>query len=134
MGREPREQQEADAKRITGPSRDEARARLERELDAATRQLQDMGIAPEMDEMAPRAAGGAVLGEGEMSLASRERLANRIGRLTAALQRVDEGTYGECTICGGPVSPGRLAALPEADTCLFCQETLERIGSTEEAA
>ncbi len=70
----------------------------------------------------------------DLSLATRERLANRIGRLTAALQRVDEGTYGTCTICGEPISPKRLAALPEAETCLPCQETLERIGSTEEAA
>ena len=36
------------------------------------------------------------------------------------------GTYGRCAVCGGPIEELRLAALPEAETCLRCQERREQ--------
>jgi len=41
----------------------------------------------------------------------------RIGR---ALERIDQGSYGICTVCGGTIAPARLRALPEADHCAGC--------------
>ena len=38
----------------------------------------------------------------------------------AALARVREGTYGQCTRCGEAISPERLAAIPEAALCMSC--------------
>jgi RNA polymerase-binding transcription factor DksA len=37
-----------------------------------------------------------------------------------ALRRLDEGTYGDCIRCGDAIAPGRLEALPHADTCVSC--------------
>ena len=54
-----------------------------------------------------------------------QRLAERIGRLSEALYRLDEGTYGRCERCERAISPKRLAAVPEAMTCVSCQEALE---------
>ena len=114
---------------------EEVRQRLAGERDAAAAALRDMGLIAESDPAGPRAAAEAVLDAGDAAQASerrdlsattRERLANRIGRLTAALERVDEGTYGECSICGNPIGAMRLAAIPEADTCRDCQEQRER--------
>ena len=34
-----------------------------------------------------------------------------------ALARLDEGTYGACEACGGPIDEGRLARFPTARTC-----------------
>jgi DnaK suppressor protein len=59
----------------------------------------------------------------------RERIAERINQLTAALQRVDDGNYGRCEQCGDAIEAPRLKALPEATTCLACQERLEREGA-----
>lgn len=37
-----------------------------------------------------------------------------------ALQRIDNGEYGNCLQCGSAISSQRLAALPEANTCIAC--------------
>jgi DnaK suppressor protein len=36
----------------------------------------------------------------------------------AALRRIDEGTYGTCLACGGPIGAERLRALPWARLCI----------------
>ena len=38
----------------------------------------------------------------------------------AALAKIDEGTYGNCEICGQPISQARLEALPWAISCIEC--------------
>ncbi|MFC4783297.1 TraR/DksA family transcriptional regulator [Nocardioides sp. MAHUQ-72] len=35
-----------------------------------------------------------------------------------ALAKLDEGTYGTCDACGGPIAEGRLEALPWATLCV----------------
>lgn len=35
-----------------------------------------------------------------------------------ALQRITDGTYGICSVCGSPIDQKRLAALPSAATCV----------------
>ena len=42
-----------------------------------------------------------------------------------ALVRLEEGEYGRCIECDGPISPKRLKAVPWTDHCLVCQEALE---------
>ena len=41
-------------------------------------------------------------------------------RIDAALQRVEEGTYGECQKCGEDISAERLAVLPATPFCKRC--------------
>lgn len=43
-----------------------------------------------------------------------------LSEISEALHRLDEGTYGLCKHCGRPISPMRLAALPQAVTCTRC--------------
>lgn len=45
-----------------------------------------------------------------------------------ALQRIDNGDYGECEECGEAISEQRLKALPWAAYCITCQEKRERAG------
>ncbi len=47
---------------------------------------------------------------------ARERLAE----LDAALDRLDNGSYGRCERCGRPIDPARLDARPDARTCVGC--------------
>lgn len=114
---------------------EEVRRRLERERDAAIERFRSLGISADLDEAMPRVASGTPLDEGDeaqaserqdVAFATRQRLAARINRLNTALERIERGTYGVCRVCGEPIESERLAALPEADTCLKCQETLDR--------
>lgn len=54
------------------------------------------------------------------------RLARRARTIRDALLRLQDGRYGRCEECGGAIAPARLRALPDATTCLGCQETAER--------
>ncbi|WP_243076568.1 TraR/DksA C4-type zinc finger protein [Microbacterium sp. SS28] len=44
-----------------------------------------------------------------------------VEQITAALNRLDAGTYGGCTRCGRQITPARLEALPHAAACIDCQ-------------
>jgi len=37
-----------------------------------------------------------------------------------ALRRIEEGRYGRCEACGGPMGLQRIRAIPEARFCLSC--------------
>ena len=43
-----------------------------------------------------------------------------------ALRRIEEGRFGICQECGGPLGLQRLRALPEARYCLGCSGRRER--------
>lgn len=47
-------------------------------------------------------------------------------RIDQALARIDDGSYGECSLCGNDINPERLAALPSASTCIDCAAAAER--------
>lgn len=59
-------------------------------------------------------------------LAMLTRLENQLEQVRAALNRLDEGTYGNCENCGEPIQPARLRAMPQATLCIDCQEKMER--------
>jgi hypothetical protein len=49
-----------------------------------------------------------------------EPVRREIAEIDAALQRIDQGLYGTCQNCGGPLGLQRLRALPEARYCVAC--------------
>jgi RNA polymerase-binding transcription factor len=111
----------------------ELRKRLERERLMAASRLRQLGGSITLEEAATPA--DSVWDEAdhiqaseqrEMGLLSRERLVEKIERLTAALKRMDEGSYGTCVECGKSIAPARLKAIPEVATCVACQEKIER--------
>ena len=65
--------------------------------------------------------------EDDDALAGQEALLGReIVAVKAALARVDDGSYGECTRCGEDVSGKRLEAFPEAALCINCAREVEK--------
>jgi DnaK suppressor protein len=50
----------------------------------------------------------------------------------SALERLREGSFGECISCGKEINPKRLEAVPWTRHCIECQEKLEK-GMLEEA-
>ncbi len=103
------------------------------ERAAAIAELARLGAAFERDDSV--GPGESAFEEGDVAQASeqrdmaflqRERLAQRINRLTRALERLAAGTYGVCEECGTDIDPARLAAMPEVSRCRDCQERRER--------
>ena len=43
-----------------------------------------------------------------------------------ALQRIREGTFGECVNCGNEINAKRLEAVPWTRYCIECQEKMEQ--------
>jgi RNA polymerase-binding protein DksA len=56
--------------------------------------------------------------EREIDYSLEENAEQVLGEIEAALQRIDEGTYGSCADCGGPIGEERLEALPWARLCI----------------
>ncbi|MGQ0643785.1 MAG: TraR/DksA family transcriptional regulator [Gemmatimonadaceae bacterium] len=50
----------------------------------------------------------------------RNRAQRRLGALLASLQKLDNGSYGECENCGRRIPYSKLAVMPEAVYCTTC--------------
>lgn len=64
-------------------------------------------------------SGQATEERGEL-LAQIEQARTRVHQVDEALERIDEGTYGVCTVCGQPIDSGRLEVRPLSVTCVDC--------------
>ncbi|MDX9765959.1 MAG: TraR/DksA family transcriptional regulator [Ectothiorhodospiraceae bacterium] len=51
-----------------------------------------------------------------------------LASINRALRRIEEGTYGECVVCGAAIPPARLRAIPYTDRCTACAEKAETTG------
>jgi RNA polymerase-binding transcription factor DksA len=58
-------------------------------------------------------------------LQSSEALIDEVDRLLdqvdGALARLDDGSYGTCSTCGGSIADGDLARSPTSQTCSACE-------------
>ena len=66
----------------------------------------------------------------ELEQSMRLRLRNReslyLKKITKALKRIDEGSFGECEECNEMIEMKRLEARPTTTLCLGCKEDEER--------
>jgi len=46
--------------------------------------------------------------------------------IEAAIEKIEDGVFGECEECGGQISKARLNAIPYAPLCIKCAQKLER--------
>jgi RNA polymerase-binding protein DksA len=73
-----------------------------------------------------QAAAASQVFEQQRDLALRDRNQQHLAEVEAALQRLDDGTYGTCVECGHPIASERLDALPWASHCIGCQRMIGR--------
>jgi RNA polymerase-binding transcription factor DksA len=108
-----------------------ARSRLEEQL--AQLQSDDRAL---LEERAPAdlhvahlsqhpADYGTELSDAEREDAVRGAVEREIAQIKQALQRIDEGTYGTCIVCGKKIPDERLEARPEAIRCIEHQQEYE---------
>ncbi len=67
----------------------------------------------------------AQIGNVQVVSALETEAVEELAQLNAALQRLDDGSYGICGHCGVDISPQRLAALPAATLCVDCAAELQ---------
>jgi DnaK suppressor protein len=64
--------------------------------------------------------------DASLELRTRDRYRKLIGKIDAALRRIDDGSYGYCEETGEPIGLARLEARPIATLSLEAQERHER--------
>lgn len=109
---------------------DEIRARLEKLRDQTRARLAALAKRPERGA----AQGfGKRIGDGTTEAVRRltdigvgGSLERALARTERALAKLDDGTYGICDVCGEPISPGRMRALPDGVLCVRCAASERR--------
>lgn len=86
---------------------------LQQRLDRIKRDLAEP-LSPDASEQAVETADDVVQ-EGEASL-----IAQEIASTRRAMERLANGSYGQCIRCGATIAAARLAARPEAALCVDC--------------
>lgn len=105
-------------------------ARLGKELHeeraSAIAELERHGADPDSDRVEPIdvddnfADSAAATAERSEVLALIDSARERLAEVDAALQKMDEGTYGICEVCGRPIAEARLEARPLSVRCVEC--------------
>ena len=61
----------------------------------------------------------------ELDYTLEENAEHMLAEIDAALQRIDDGSFGRCTNCNKEIAPARLEARPWATLCIDCQRSRE---------
>ncbi len=84
-----------------------------------------VGKLAEKPELGTAQGFGKRIGDGTIEAVSRlteigvgAGLETTLERTDRALAKLDEGTYGLCDVCGKPIAPKRLAAMPDSVLCI----------------
>ncbi len=87
------------------------------ELDTRVHEIEDQlddPVTKDWEDQAIEREGDEVLeGMGNQSL-------REIEMIRAALERIEDGTYGDCAKCGDPISQERLNVVPHTPFCKSC--------------
>ncbi|HYD31007.1 MAG TPA: RNA polymerase-binding protein DksA [Azospirillaceae bacterium] len=102
------------------------RAELLRESDETLHSLLEEGGIQEPD-IADRASAET---DRSLELRTRDRERKLITKIDAALERIEDGSYGYCEETGEPIGVRRLDARPIATLSLEAQERHERLERT----
>lgn len=62
----------------------------------------------------------------QMDFRLKARNAIYLKKVRKSLQKIEDGSFGECEECGAEISSNRLMARPTADLCIACKEAEEK--------
>lgn len=94
------------------------RRSLQEDLERAQQSARPVGL----DQPIGRLSRMDAIQQQNMALAHQQRIRQRLERITSALSRLEQGTYGECLRCGDTIEERRLAIQPECTLCQSCQK------------
>jgi DnaK suppressor protein len=99
----------------------EQKAELERSVLATVRQGREAEAENRIDP-----ADQAVMSyQQELIFSQGTSKHTQLSLVRLALERLEDGSYGECAECGNTISPKRLEAVPWTPYCIGCQEKME---------
>jgi DnaK suppressor protein len=64
--------------------------------------------------------------EQEFTLSLMENEGGALTQIEAALERIEDNTYGECEECGAKIPKARLNAIPYVALCVKCASNIEQ--------
>ncbi len=96
-------------------------AMLEARVDKVTRDAshRDEPVSADFAEQATERENDDVL----RAIGDESRL--EISRIRQALQRIEDGSYGDCSSCGKRIAEERLLAVPYTTLCIHCAAAQE---------
>jgi len=90
--------------------------------------------APGNLSVAPTHAADTDAGDLDENLALAENAAQLLSDVDAALDRIAQGSFGQCQRCERPIARERLTALPHTPYCIQCAQAVEsEIEPTDQA-
>jgi DnaK suppressor protein len=121
---------------LTQKELDEFQRILEAERDRLTEELEAIEEhQPEVENVGVDATGGydedlvdvaSETFEREKGIAIEHSVSDLLHQVEEALGRIENGTFGICDLCGRPIHPERLRAIPYARLCIDCKEREEQ--------
>ena len=103
---------------------DEIEGNLRAEQTELRGRMRDMTKTPERGS---QVSFGKRIGDGTTEAISRitevgvhAKLQDNERRITRALEKIEDGTYGVCDSCENPIPAGRLRVVPQSVLCMDC--------------
>jgi DnaK suppressor protein len=99
---------------------------LRTEIEALADTRKEAGSTVELDQTRTGRLSRMDALQGQaMAKATQARADLEFKRITAALARIEDGSYGECLKCGEDIAEKRLEANPTVTLCIRCAEAKE---------
>jgi len=95
----------------------------------------DLSMLKELSGQEPGDVMDAALDSAQDEISSQlaEVESRELASIEHALERMRDGEYGLCEVCGSKIPMARLNALPYATICITCQREIERTGLSAES-
>ena len=97
---------------------------LRARLLSDTTQMEDSALNKDRSKTTSMPTSMAELGSGnfdqELTLSSLKSENDALDQIEAAIERIEDGSYGQCETCGVEIPASRLAAIPYAAECVRC--------------
>jgi RNA polymerase-binding protein DksA len=97
-----------------------------RDLEEGNLHASQSDFSGEMPFEEEYAASGTTTFERERDLSLSENVKDILKRVDEALDRIENGNYGVCEMCGQSIPEERLRALPYANLCIECRQKEEK--------
>lgn len=103
------------------------------QLEKQVHDLEETGLlTSQMDETGDvgfdeeYAGSGTITFEREKDLSLTNNIRDLLSKINVALEKMENGTYGVCDVCGKPIPEARLMALPYATLCIEDKQKEEK--------
>jgi DnaK suppressor protein len=108
---------------------EERKAEIEGDVNYMAAEIRALGVDQDMENGSlgnHMADDGTNVFEAERLVTISDDLQDILTQVNAALERMDDGTYGMCANCGKKIAAARLDAFPYVAFCIECQSRRER--------